>query len=68
MGQDILSGLGLISINSRLLTQVMEIKSFQDSVIIAFATAERRMKFTFNRLSCINSNSETLSILVLCSL
>ena len=47
MGYDRLSGLDLISIKSRLLTKVMETKSFQDSAIITFASAERRMEFTF---------------------
>ena len=47
MEQDRLSDLGLISIYSQLLTEVMETKSFQDSVITDFASAEKRMKFTF---------------------
>ena len=47
MEQDRLSDLGLISIESQLLAEVMEIKSFQDSVIIEFASAEKRMEFTF---------------------
>ena len=48
MEQDRLSDLGLISIESQLLTEVMETKSFQDSVITEFASAEKRMEFTFN--------------------
>ena len=47
MEQDRLSDLGLISIESQLLTEVMETKSFQDSVITEFASAEKRMEFTF---------------------
>ena len=47
MEQDRLLDLGLISIESRLLTEVMETKSFQDSVITKFASAEKRMEFTF---------------------
>ena len=47
MGQDRLSDLGLISIESPLLTEVMETKSFQDSVITEFASSEKRMAFTF---------------------
>ena len=47
MGQDRLSDLGLISIESQLLTQVRETKSFQNAVITKFALAERRMEFTF---------------------
>ena len=47
MGQERLSDLGLISIKSQLLTEVMETKSFHDSVIIKFASAKRRMEFTF---------------------
>ena len=46
MKQDRLSDLGLISIKSQLLTEVMETKSFQDSVITEFASAEKRMEFT----------------------
>ena len=65
MGKDRLSDLDLISTESQLLTEVIETKSFQDSVITKFASAERRMEFTFKWLSCIYSNSETLSILVL---
>ena len=63
-----LSDLGLISIESQLLTEAMKTKSFQDSVITKFASAEKRTEFTFKSLSCIYRNSETLSILVLCSL
>ena len=37
----------LISIELQLLTEVMKTKSLQDSVIIKFASAERRMEFTF---------------------
>ena len=62
MGQDRLSDLSLISIESQLLTELMETKSFQDSVITKFASAERRMKFTFKWVSCVNNDSETLSI------
>ena len=47
MEQDRLSNLGPISIESQLLTEVMETKSFQDSVITEFASAEKRMEFTF---------------------
>ena len=47
MEQDRLSDLGLISIESQLLTEVMETKSFQDSLITEFASAEKRMEFTF---------------------
>ena len=47
MEQDRFSDLGLISIESQLLTEVMETKSFQDSVITEFASAEKRMEFTF---------------------
>ena len=47
MEQDRLSDLGLISIESQLPTEVMETKSFQDSVITKFASAEKRMEFTF---------------------
>ena len=47
MEQDRLLDLGLISIESQLLTEVMETKSFQDSVITEFASAEKRMEFTF---------------------
>ena len=47
MEQDRLSDLGLISIESQLLTEVMETKSFQDSVITEFASADKRMEFTF---------------------
>ena len=48
MGLDRLSDLdlALISIESRLVTEVMETKSFQDAVITKFAFAERRMEFT----------------------
>ena len=66
MEQDRLSNLGLISTESQLLTEVMETKSFQDSVITEFASAEKRMEFTFKWHSCICSNFETLSIFVLC--
>ena len=38
---------GLISIKSQLLTEGKETKSFQDSVITEFASAEKRMEFTF---------------------
>ena len=47
MEQDRLSDLGLISSESQLLTEVMETKSFQDSVITEFASVEKRMEFTF---------------------
>ena len=47
MEPDILSDLGLISIESQLPTEVMETESFQDSVITKFASAEKRMEFTF---------------------
>ena len=47
MEPDRLSDLGLISIESQLLAEVMETKSFQDSVITEFASAEKRIKFTF---------------------
>ena len=47
MEQDRLSDLGHISIESQLLTEVMETKSFQDSVITEFASAEKRMEFAF---------------------
>ena len=47
MEQDRLLDLGLISIESQLLTEVMETKSFQDSVITEFASAEKRMEFYF---------------------
>ena len=47
MEQDRLSDLGLISIEAQLLTEVMETKSFQDSVITEFATAKKQMEFTF---------------------
>ena len=47
MGQERLSELALISIESRLLTEVMESKSFQDAVIAHFAVAERRLQLTF---------------------
>ena len=66
MEQVRLSDLGLISIKSQLLTEFMETKSFQDSVVTEYAFAEKRMEFTFKQLSCICSNSETLSIFVLC--
>ena len=46
MEQDRLSDLGLTFIESQLLTEVMETKSFQDSVITEFASAEKRMEFT----------------------
>ena len=45
MEQDRLSDLGLISIESQLLTEVMETKSFQDSVMTEFASAEKRIYF-----------------------
>ena len=41
MEQGRLSDLGRIFIESQLLTEVMEIKSFQDSVKTKFASAER---------------------------
>ena len=66
--QDRLSDLGLISIESQLLTEVMETKSFQYLVVTEFASAEKRIEFTFKRLSCICSTSEILSIFVLCPL
>ena len=47
MEQDRLSDFGLISTESQLLTEVMETKSFQNSVITEFASAEKRMEFTF---------------------
>ena len=47
MEQDRLSDLGLISIESQLLAEVVETKSFQDSVRTEFASAEKRMEFTF---------------------
>ena len=47
MEQDRLSDLDLISIESQLLTKVMETKSFKDLVITEFASAEKRMEFTF---------------------
>ena len=47
MEQDRLLDLGFISIESQLLTEVMETKSFQDSVITEFASAGKRMEFTF---------------------
>ena len=47
MEQDGLSDLGLMSIETQLLTKVMESKSFQNSVITKFASAERRMEFSF---------------------
>ena len=47
MEQDRLSDLDLISIESQLLTEVMETKSFQDSAMTEFASAEKRMEFTF---------------------
>ena len=47
MEQGRLLDLGLISIESQLLTEVMETKPFQDSVITEFASAEKRMEFTF---------------------
>ena len=68
MGQDRLSDLGLISIESQLQTEVIETKSFQDAVITKFTSGERRMEFFFKWLFCFHSNSETLPILVLCPL
>ena len=53
MGQDRLSDLGPISIESQLLTEIIENKSFQDSVITKFASAKTQMEFTFKWLSCI---------------
>ena len=47
MEPDRLSDLGLLSIESQFLTEVMETKSFQDSVITEFASAEKRREFTF---------------------
>ena len=47
MGHERLSDLALISIESLLLTEVMESKSFQDAVIAHFALADRRLQFTF---------------------
>ena len=47
MEHDRLSDLGLISIESQLLTEVIETKSFQDSVITKFPSAKRQMEFTF---------------------
>ena len=47
MEQDRLSDLGLVSISSQLQTEVMETKSFLDSVITDLASAEKRMEFTF---------------------
>ena len=47
MGQEKLSDLALISIESLLLTEVMESESFQDAVIAHFALADRRLQFTF---------------------
>ena len=47
MEQDRLSDLDLISIESQLLTKVMETKSFQNLVMTEFASAEKRMEFTF---------------------
>ena len=47
MEQDRLLDLGLISIETQLLTEVVETKPFQDSVITKFASAERQMEFTF---------------------
>ena len=46
MQPDRLSDLGLISIESQLLTEVIETKSFQNSLITEFASAEKRMEFT----------------------
>ena len=46
MEQDRLSDLGPIFIESQLLTEVMETKSFQDLVITEFASAGKRMEFT----------------------
>ena len=67
MEQDRLSDLGLILIESLPLTEVIETKSFQDSAVTKFASAEKRMEFTFKCLSCIYCHSKTLSI-VLCLL
>ena len=47
MEQDRVPDLGLVSIESQLLTEVMETKSFHYSVITEFASAEKRMEFTF---------------------
>ena len=47
MEQDRLSDLCLVPIESQLLIEVMDTKSFQDSVITEFASAEKRMEFTF---------------------
>ena len=42
--------LGLKFIESQLLTEVMETKSFQELVVTEFASAEKRTEFTFKRL------------------
>ena len=47
MGQDRLLDLGLMSIESQLLTEVIEIKYFQNSVITKFASAKRQKELTF---------------------
>ena len=47
MEQDRLLDFGLISIESQLLTEITETKSFQDLVITEFASAEKRMEFIF---------------------
>ena len=49
MEQDRLSDLGftVLSIESQLLTEIMETKYFQDSVITEFSSAEKRMEFAF---------------------
>ena len=47
MEQGRLSDLSLLSIESQLLTDVTKTKSFQDSVITKFVSAERQMEFTF---------------------
>ena len=39
--------LGLISIESQLLAEVVETKSFQDLVLTEFASAEKRMEVAF---------------------
>ena len=48
MGQDKLSDLGLISIESQLLTEVMETKSLKDSVITKFSSAKSEWNLLLN--------------------
>ena len=48
MEQDRLSDLGLISIESQLLTEVMKTKPIQDSVIKEFASAKKHGKSEWN--------------------